>query len=45
MAKTITLDNALPHTLPNTVVLIDVEGAEPLVMKGAAGFIRENKPL
>lgn len=45
MAKTITLDNALPHTLHNTVVLIDVEGAEPLVIKGAAGFIKENKPL
>ena len=39
MAKTITLDNALPLTLPNTVILIDVEGAEPLVMKGAIDFI------
>lgn len=43
--KTITLDKALPSEMQNPVLLIDVEGAEPLVMSGSVGFIRRNKPL
>jgi FkbM family methyltransferase len=41
----IKLDDVLPETLDNTIMLIDVEGYELEVLKGAAAFIRENQPL
>ena len=44
-AKTITLDKALPYYFKNPILLIDVEGAEPIVIKGALNFIRLNNPL
>jgi FkbM family methyltransferase len=43
--KAVTLDSALPEILENAVMLIDVEGAEPLVLKGGNTFIENNKPL
>ncbi len=43
--KAITLDSALPEELLNPIILIDVEGAEPLVIKGNLNFIRKNNPL
>ena len=43
--KTMTLDMTLPVILQNTVLLIDVEGAEPLVLEGGRTFIQKNKPL
>lgn len=43
--KTVMLDSVLPDILDNSVILIDVEGAEPLVLKGAAKFISNNRPL
>ena len=43
--KTITLDQALPATLSNPIFLIDVEGAEPLVLMGGGNFVKLNKPL
>lgn len=45
IVKTMTLDVALPFILQNTVLLIDVEGAEPLVLEGGRTFIQKNKPL
>jgi hypothetical protein len=43
--QTLTLDMAIPVILQNTVLLIDVEGAEPLVLRGGSTFIQKNKPL
>jgi FkbM family methyltransferase len=43
--KTITLDQALPASLTNPIFLVDVEGAEPLVLRGGQNFIKLNKPL
>jgi FkbM family methyltransferase len=43
--NTLTLDKALPAEMQNPVLLIDVEGAEPLVIKGGINFITRNKPL
>jgi FkbM family methyltransferase len=43
--KAVTLDSVLPEKLENAVILIDVEGAEPLVLKGGNTFIENNKPL
>lgn len=45
MQQTITLDSVLPEHLENTIILIDVEGAEPLVLKGGVNFIKNNTPL
>lgn len=41
----IALDSVLPETMENTVMLVDVEGAEPLVLKGGLRFIQKNSPL
>lgn len=41
----VTLDSMLPPALENTVILIDVEGAEPKVLRGGINFIRNNNPL
>ena len=41
----IILDDALPEYLENPIMLIDVEGAEPLVLKGGKLFIANNRPL
>ncbi len=43
--KTVMLDSVLPQITDNPIILIDVEGAEPLVLKGAAKFIRNHRPL
>lgn len=37
--------NASTFNITNYIVLIDVEGAEPLVLKGATKFIEEKSPL
>lgn len=39
------LDNILPKEMTNTILLVDVEGAEPLVLKSGKEFIKKNKPL
>ena len=44
IAHTQTLDNLLPDILQNTILLVDVEGAEPLVLRGGRTFISRNKP-
>jgi FkbM family methyltransferase len=41
----ITLDSVINFELRNAVLLIDVEGAEPLVLQGALNFISFNRPL
>ena len=43
--KSVKLDSVLPEYMENTILLIDVEGAEPLVLKGGMNFIQKNKPL
>lgn len=43
--KPVTLDMTLPVDLQNPVLLIDVEGAETLVLKGGKAFIEKNYPL
>jgi FkbM family methyltransferase len=43
--KTSTLDNSLPSNMNCPILLIDVEGAEPLVIKGGINFIKNNRPL
>jgi FkbM family methyltransferase len=39
------LDSVLPEYLENPIILVDVEGAEPLVLEGAEIFIKNNSPL
>ncbi|MGM0934476.1 MAG: FkbM family methyltransferase [Bacteroidota bacterium] len=39
------LDNVLPAIMNNTIILVDVEGAEPLVLRSGMEFILKNKPL
>lgn len=43
--QTTTLDSILPRTLNNAIILVDVEGAEPKVLRGGINFIRNNNPL
>jgi hypothetical protein len=43
--KAVTLDSTLPQVLENPIMLIDVEGAEKLVITGGMSFIRQNRPL
>lgn len=43
--ESVTLDNALPLVMENTIMLVDVEGAEPVVLKGGKKFIQANYPL
>lgn len=43
--KCIRLDSVLPQVLENPILLIDTEGAEPMVMKGCNSFISKNRPL
>jgi FkbM family methyltransferase len=40
-----TLDNELPDTIQHAILLIDVEGAEPDVLKGGKHFIERKLPL
>jgi len=42
--KSVRLDDLLPDVAPD-VVKIDVEGAEPLVMRGALNALRRKKPV
>lgn len=41
----VTLDSAINTQIKLPVMLIDVEGAEPMVLKGGSEFISRNKPL
>ena len=41
----VTLDDSLPDYLKNPILLIDVEGAELLVIRGGKNFIINNKSL
>lgn len=43
--KSVMLDNVLPKTLKNPVLLMDIEGAEPLAIEGGREFIEINSPL
>jgi FkbM family methyltransferase len=43
--ETVRLDDALAEVSGPLVLLVDVEGAEPLVLAGASGLIRRNRPL
>jgi FkbM family methyltransferase len=43
--RTISLDRALSDVDGALVLLVDVEGAEALVLSGAAGLIRRTRPL
>ncbi len=43
--NTVLLDDVLPAKLDNTILLIDVEGAEPMVIRGGMEFIKRNNPL
>jgi FkbM family methyltransferase len=45
MIDTVKLDDVLPVSLVNPIILIDIEGAEPLAMRGASQFITTNRPL
>jgi FkbM family methyltransferase len=40
-----TLDNVIGERFPIDFIKVDVEGAETLVLKGAAATIRNNKPI
>ena len=40
-----TLDVELPHESRNPIILVDVEGFEPYVLRGGSKFIAQNKPL
>jgi FkbM family methyltransferase len=44
-ATTVTMDSVIDMELKNTVLLVDVEGAEPNVLRGAKKFIEKNSPL
>lgn len=39
------LDSVLSRDIENPIMLIDVEGAEPLVLEGAKDFIKNTSPL
>lgn len=41
----VTLDSILPLHMKNPIMLVDVEGAEPLVLRGGKTFIQNNSPL
>ena len=43
--KSVRLDSILPDKLDNTIILVDVEGAEPLVLESGKNFIEKNSPL
>ena len=43
--KSVRLDSVLPEKLDNTIILVDVEGAEPLVLESGKNFIKNNHPL
>lgn len=45
MVDTVKLDDVLPELLVNPIILIDIEGAEPLAISGASQFIATNRPL
>lgn len=40
-----TLDKELPREMKNPILLIDVEGYEPMVIKGGLEFIKNNSPI
>ena len=44
VVPTLTLDTLLEHFDAPSVVKIDVEGAEHLVLQGAAGLLRDVRP-
>jgi FkbM family methyltransferase len=44
-ANTVTMDSVVNMELKSTVLLIDVEGSEPNVLRGAKKFIEKNNPL
>jgi FkbM family methyltransferase len=39
------LDDCIPERVPIAFIKIDVEGAEPEVLRGAAGLLRRNQPV
>jgi FkbM family methyltransferase len=43
--QTVRLDDALAEVGSTAVLLVDVEGAEPLVLSGGSGFIQRCRPL
>lgn len=43
--ETVALDSILPKTMENAIMLVDVEGTEPVVLKGGKEFIKTNRPL
>jgi FkbM family methyltransferase len=43
--ETVRLDDALPDVQAPLVLLVDVEGAEPLVLAGARELLRRTRPL
>jgi FkbM family methyltransferase len=43
--QTVRLDDALAEVGQTAVLLVDVEGAEPLVLSGGSGFIQRCRPL
>lgn len=45
LVETIRLDDALADVDAPLVLLVDVEGAEPLVLSGAASVLRRTRPL
>lgn len=45
MVEQTTLDTALPREMMNPILLIDVEGYEPMVIKGGLEFIKNNSPI
>ena len=45
LVKTVKLDDALADVRTPLVLLVDVEGAEPLVLSGAATLLRHARPL
>ncbi len=40
-----TLDTEFPDRIGPAVILVDVEGGEPVVLRGGKAFIKENRPL
>jgi len=45
LVDTVILDEVLPKKLENTIILIDIEGAEPEAIKCGERFIATNHPL